>query len=136
MAQILIVDDDQDFAGAVRMMLQGRGYDVDMEYETANIVQRLRQLLPDVLVLDVMFPDNPLAGIELARQVRNEFPQLPIIMVTGINQAMPLGFSRKDLDPALLPVTEFLEKPIDFAALSDMLDRLLHRPTISTQGAG
>jgi hypothetical protein len=54
-------------------------------------------------------------------------------MLTGMNQQMPLGFSQQDLDTASLPVTEFLEKPIDFRLLCDKLDRLLHRPTVATE---
>ena len=33
MTQILVVDDDEDFAGAIRMVLQSRGFDVAMEYD-------------------------------------------------------------------------------------------------------
>ena len=66
MTRLLLVDDDEDFAGAMRMMLQSRGYDVEMEHDTANILQRLGQRLPDALILDAMFPENPMAGIQLA----------------------------------------------------------------------
>ena len=129
MTHLLVVDDDRDFAGAVRMVLQSRGYDVAMLHETDTLLARLDQRLPDALILDVMFPENPVAGIELAQVVRRRYPTLPIVMLSGINQQMPLGFSPSDLEPALLAVTEFLEKPIDFTLLCDKLDRLLHRPT-------
>ena len=131
MAQILVVDDDEDFAGAVRMVLQSRGYDVAMMHDTVNVVERLDQRLPDVLILDVMFPENPVAGVELAQAVRRGYPDLPILMLTGMNQHMPLGFSKNDLTPAMASVTEFLEKPMDFELLCDKLDHLLHRPTYS-----
>ena len=131
MAQLLIVDDDEDFAGAVRMMLQHRGYDVAMVYDTAGVLDQLDQRLPDALILDVMFPENPLAGIELAQEVHRRFPGLPIVILTAINERMPLGFSGRNFDPARLPVVEFLEKPVDFRLLCDKLDRLLHRPTIA-----
>jgi CheY-like chemotaxis protein len=133
MTQLLVVDDDMEFAGAVRMVLQSRGFDVAMEPDPARALEIVRQRLPDAMILDVMFPENPLAGIELAKVVRRQFPDLPIVMVTGMSQQMPLGFSRQDIDPALLPVTEFLEKPIDFHLLCDKLDRLLHRPTRATE---
>ncbi len=136
MTQLLVVDDDEDFAGAVRMVLQSRGFDVAMEYEPAKALERIQQRQPDAVILDVMFPENPVAGVELARAVRNEFPELPILMLTAICQQMPLAFSSRDIDPKLLPVTEFLEKPIDFGQLCDKLDRLLHRPTIATEEKG
>ncbi len=134
MTQILVVDDDADFAGAVRMVLQSRGYDVPMLHDVAGVIDRLDQRLPDALILDVMFPDNPVAGIELARQVRERFPLLPIVLLTAIHQHMPLGFAGASIDPASLAATDFLEKPIDFQLLCDKLDRLLHRPTMATEG--
>jgi DNA-binding response OmpR family regulator len=134
MTQLLVVDDDEDFAGAVRMVLQSRGFDVAMEYDPARALERIQQRQPDAVILDVMFPENPVAGIELARAVRSQFPTLPILMLTAICQQMPLAFSSRDIDPKLLPVTEFLEKPIDFRQLCDKLDRLLKRPTIATEG--
>jgi DNA-binding response OmpR family regulator len=133
MTQLLVVDDDEDFAGTLRMMLQSRGFEVAMEYETAGVMARLDQRLPDALILDVMFPENPIAGIELARAARQQYPKLPILMLTAVNQNMPLGFSSADIDPTLRDMTDFLEKPFDFRLLCDKLDRLLHRPTIATQ---
>jgi DNA-binding response OmpR family regulator len=131
--QLLVVDDDEEFAGAIRMVLQSRGFDVAMEYDPAKALQRIEQRQPDAVILDVMFPEDPVAGVELARTVRNQFPTLPILMLTAICQQMPLEFSSRDIDPSLLPVTEFLEKPIDFGLLCDKLDRLLNRPTIATE---
>jgi DNA-binding response OmpR family regulator len=130
---LLVVDDDEEFAGAIRMVLQSRGFDVAMEYDPAKALQRIEQRQPDAVILDVMFPEDPVAGVELARTVRNQFPTLPILMLTAICQQMPLELSSRDIDPSLLPVTEFLEKPIDFGLLCDKLDRLLHRPTIATE---
>ena len=133
MTQLLVVDDDEDFAGAVRMVLQSRGFDVAMEYDPAKALQRIKQRQPDAVILNVMFPEDPVAGVKLARAVRNQFPKLPILMLTAICQQMPLAFSSRDIDPALLPVTEFLEKPFDFSLLCDKLDRLLQRPTHATE---
>jgi DNA-binding response OmpR family regulator len=133
MAHLLIVDDDEDFAGAARMMLQSRGFDVAMEYDTARIMARLDQRLPDVLLLDVMFPENPMGGIELAREVHERYPQLPMLILSAVNQSFPYGFQGERIDPAALPVVDFIEKPVDFRVLCDKLDRLLHRPTIATE---
>ncbi len=131
MAHLLIVDDDRDFAGTLRMMLQSRGYDVAMEYETENILRRLDQRLPDALILDVMFPEDPFAGIELAKEIRRKYPDLPVLMLTGVQQKFSLEDEGRD--PAKLPVTDFLAKPVDFQEFSTKLDRLLHRPTIYTE---
>ena len=128
-----MVDDDEDFAGAIRMVLQSRGFDVPMEHDTDRALERIAQWQPDAVILDVMFPENPVAGVELARALRSRFPKLPILMLTAISQQMPLAFSSRDIDPKLLPVTEFLEKPVHFSIMCDKLDRLLERPTHATE---
>lgn len=133
MTQLLIVDDDREFAGALRMMLQSRGYDVAMEHDTGTVLQRLDQRLPDALILDVMFPEDPFAGFELARAIRRQFPDLPILMLTGVRQQVSLEDGDQSHDPARLPVTDFVEKPVDFHDFSVKLDRLLGRPTIYTE---
>ncbi len=136
MANLLIVDDDEDFAGAARMMLQARGFDVAMEHDTVQVLPRLDQQLPDVLLLDVMFPENPRAGLDLAQAVRQRYPDLPIVMLTAVNAHFPLGFSSLEGRTGRPPVAEFLDKPVDFRALSDKLDRLLHRPTLAVEENG
>lgn len=133
MANLLIVDDDDDFAGAARMMLQARGFEVAMETDPARLLPRLSQLLPDVLLLDVMFPEDPRGGLKLARAVHELYPQLPVLILSAVNQQLPLGFEQGRVDPTSLPVVDFLEKPVDFRLLCDKLDRLLRRPTIATE---
>ncbi len=53
--------------------------------------------------------------------------ELPVLLLTAVNQSFPLGFSSKDLDATWLPAYGFLEKPVDFEILSAMIaDMLAH----------
>ena len=84
---------------------------------------------PDLAILDVMFPEDASAGFELARFMRHEKEQLkniPILMLTAINTKFPLGFGSKDIDEEWMPVTEFLEKPVDFDVLREKVAKLLN----------
>ena len=72
-----------------------------------------------------MFPEDPGAGFQLARELRRHHPDLPILMLTAVNQQFPLGFSTRDIDRKWLPVTDFVEKPVDFAVLREKLTRLV-----------
>ena len=109
MAYLLIVDDDQDFAEAVGTVCQAEGHEVATVCATEPALASIQQRRPDAIVLDVMFPENPSAGFQLARDVRRKFGEIPILMLTAVNQQFPLGFSNKDIDPTWLPVMEFLE---------------------------
>ena len=128
MAYLLIVDDDTDFNGALGTVLESHGYEVGIETDAEKTIDRIRQRKPDMVILDVMFPENDTAGFEVARAIHRTFGDLPVLLLTAVNQSFPLGFSNKDRDPTWLPVVEFLEKPVDFARLcvkvADILGRV------------
>jgi hypothetical protein len=46
-------------------------------------------------------------------------------LLTAINARFPLGFGPNDIDSEWMPVTEFLEKPVDFDVLKDKVAKLL-----------
>ena len=128
MPYLLIVDDDEDFASTTATVLREEGYDVQVELDIDSAVKSMESKPPDLAILDVMFPEDASAGFELARFMRHEKEQLkniPILMLTAINTKFPLGFGSKDIDEEWMPVTEFLEKPVDFDVLRDKVAKLL-----------
>lgn len=125
MAYLLVVDDDPDFAGSVAAVCENLGHEVLIASTTNDALARIEQRRPDGVVLDVMFPEDASGGFHLARDIRRKFGALPILMLTAVNQQFPLGFSDKDIDTKWLPVSDFLEKPVDFAVLRDKVTQLL-----------
>ena len=129
MPYLLIVDDDEDFASTTATVLRNEGYDVQVELDIDSAVISMENKPPDLAILDVMFPEDASAGFELARLMRHEKEQLkniPILMLTAINTKFPLGFGSKDIDEEWMPVTEFLEKPVDFDVLREKVAKLLN----------
>jgi CheY-like chemotaxis protein len=129
MAYLLIVDDDPDFASSVATVCQSLDHEVLTVEKTRDALTRIEQRRPDGILLDVMFPEDPSAGFQLAREICRRFGRIPILMLTAVNQQFPLGFSNKDIDDKWLPVIDFIEKPIDFNLLRDKLTTLFPRPT-------
>jgi len=125
MSYLLIVDDDPDFASSVATVCEALGHEVATVHTTSEALERVAQRRPDGLLLDVMFPEDPTAGFELAREIRRRHGNLRILMLTAVNQQFPLGFSNKDIDPKWLPVVDFVEKPVDFNLLRQKISRLL-----------
>lgn len=128
MAYLLIVDDDADFADAVATVCRAMGHEARVVQQPAETLTRVAERRPDAVILDVMFPEDPAAGFQVARDLRKVAPDLPILMLTAVNQQFPLGFSHRDIDPKWLPVTDFVEKPVDFDLLRERLGRLLAGP--------
>lgn len=128
MAYLLIVDDDEDFANAAATVLRDAGHETAIVLETEKVVKSMEKKRPDLVILDVMFPEDSSAGFELARTIRHyneKLKEIPILMLTAVNTEFPLGFTSRDIDDNWLPVTDFLEKPVDLDVMRNKVSALL-----------
>ena len=127
MPKILIIDDDVDIVDAIKMVLEANDYQVAAYYDMENVVDRVKSEKPDLLILDVMFPENPSGGFEMARTIHEHeaFKNLPVMILSAINEKFKLGFSGADIDPEFMPVDQFLEKPVDTDDLVKKIKQIL-----------
>ncbi len=127
MARVTIIDDDVELAGDLAALLRDQGLTVSTRDDAQGAIEELIRDKPDLLILDVMFPEDPAAGFDLARKVRRtpQISALPIILLTGVNQEFPMDFSLRDVDPAWMPVQDFLEKPVEPTVLLEKVRELL-----------
>src|SRR5262249_8851061 len=82
-ARILIVEDEEPLTLLLRYNLEAEGYEVEAVARGDEADNRLKERLPDLVMLDWMLPG--LSGIELCRRLRSrpETKNLPIIMLTA-----------------------------------------------------
>jgi DNA-binding response OmpR family regulator len=106
--KILVVDDEIDIVDFIDDYLTGEGYEVIKAYDGVEALDKIRQNLPDLVVLDVMLPG--LDGFEVCKQMRTE-STVPILMVTakdtdvdkivgleiGADDYMPKPFNPREL---------------------------------------
>ena len=78
--KILVVDDEVDIVDFIDDYLTGEGYKVIKAYDGVEALDKMRQNLPDLVVLDIMLPG--LDGFEVCKQIRTE-STVPILMVTA-----------------------------------------------------
>lgn len=126
MAKIMIVEDDRDFMDSLCRVLEQEGHGLTAVHDTAGVVQKLQQDPHDLLLLDVMFPEDAAAGFHLAQEIRTHkaLEKLPILILSAVNTKFPLGFGPDDIDQAWMPVQDFLEKPVDFDVLLAKIAKL------------
>jgi len=127
MAYVLIIDDDMDFSAATSTVLKSMGHEVETKHDINGVIEKVRSRIPDLLILDVMFPESESAGFDIARELRAEddLKKIPILMLTAVNTKFPLGFSADDIDESWMPITDFLEKPVDFEVLKKKVEQAL-----------
>ena len=77
---ILVVDDEERMVRFIRLNLEHDGFHVVDAYRGAVAIQRLRDAMPDLVLLDVMMPD--IDGFEVLKMIR-EISSVPVIMLTA-----------------------------------------------------
>ncbi|MDA8271226.1 MAG: response regulator, partial [Actinomycetota bacterium] len=77
--RVLVVDDETPITELVTMALRYEGYQMDQANSGREAVEKVSQFHPDLLILDIMMPD--LDGYEVARRLRQENQQVPIIFL-------------------------------------------------------
>jgi len=110
-ARILVVDDVADNVEILRMRLASLGYEVVVAEDGEQALAKVRDLLPDLILLDIMMPK--IDGLEVVRRLKADpsLPFIPVILVTA--KAGP-----KDVVAGLdAGGDDYLTKPIDHGAL-------------------
>ena len=131
MAYVLIVDDDQDFANAISIVLTRHGHETRVEHNPSDALGAMGRRRPDLAIVDLMFPEDAWAGVRLIRSVRHrhDLKGLPILILTAVNTTEPLGFTRQVRTEHPLAATDLMQKPLDF-------DRLIEKVAQLLSGAG
>jgi DNA-binding response OmpR family regulator len=123
MARIVIVDDDPDIVEAVTLFLQKEGHEVSGAFNREEGLTLIKSVDPDLVILDVMM-ESPDDGIVMAQDLRRDGLDKPILMLTSVSRVTGMSYGR---DNELVPVDEFLEKPVDPAVLVQAVAKLLNK---------
>ena len=125
MARILLVDDDAGVVARNVAALEADGHAVATATTTAEALVVVRGGPPDVVVLEAML-DGATAGFDLARTLAREFPALPLIMLSRVDEVISEGdLATQDRDDGWMPVARFMEKPVAPEVLVYEVDHLV-----------
>lgn len=117
MARILVAEDEVPVREFIRRVLEQRGHDVVAVSDGAEAVVKLARMPFDLLLTDVAMPN--MDGVELSLKVARDFPDLPVLMMSGY--APPPRRRANDIG-SLAPI---LQKPFSMVDLNAAVERAL-----------
>lgn len=120
-ARLLIVEDDLDISNMLRIYFGGQNFEVDTAPRGSDALEKTRQNLPHLIVLDIMLPD--IDGFEVCRILRTNTrtSHVPIIFLTQKDE-------RSDkLQGLELGADDYITKPFDIEELKLRVQRAITR---------
>ena len=124
-AKVVIVDDNTDYLFTMKTFLSRNGFEVETAPDGQKGIELIKELRPDVVLLDVMM-ETTFSGFEVCRQIRNnpELKDMPIIGITGMEDELGLKFDKYD-DADYFSPNVFFDKPVDKDALLKKINELI-----------
>jgi len=117
--RILIIEDEESLAAAVKVGLEAEGFTVDVAHNGLDGLEMAREDLYDLVVLDILLPG--MNGIQLCATLRSDANWVPILMLTA-------KVGELDETEALdTGADDFLTKPFSFVVLVARIRALLRR---------
>jgi len=112
-ADVLLVDDEEQFLKVLSKRLEGRGMKVDTSTSGEDALSRVKGKEFDAIILDLAMPG--MSGIETLKRIRSENPDVQIIMLTGH------GSVEKGIEAMKAGAIDFLEKPADLNKIMEKI---------------
>jgi PleD family two-component response regulator len=110
-ARLLVVEDDIDIGNMLKIYFSGMDFDVDVAMRGSEALDKTKQVLPHLIVLDIMLPD--IDGYEVCRNLRTNMrtSHIPVIFLTQKDE-------RSDkLQGLELGADDYITKPFDIEEL-------------------
>ncbi len=112
-ADVLLVDDEEQFLKVLSQRMEGRGLKVNTSTSGEDALKRVKEKDFDAIILDLAMPG--MSGIETLKRIRSENPDVQIIMLTGH------GSVEKGVEAIKAGAVDFLEKPADLSKIMEKI---------------
>ncbi len=119
-ARVLIIDDDKDIIETTGALLEYDGFEVHHSESVEEGIEMIGVTSPDIILLDIMFPEKKTRGFEAAAEIKESYPNIPILAFTAINREYAFDFAKEDIK-----AEEFINKPVDTDRLINLINKHL-----------
>jgi len=123
--KILVVDDEQTVCNSIKKILSRKGYEVDNTLNVEEAIEKINKFSYDLVITDLMMPKTN--GMELLEIVKENYPELDVIMITGY----------ASLDSAVqatkLGVADYLPKPFTPDELTEVTEKVFEKKKITVE---
>ena len=116
--KLLVIDDDSAVTDLLSLLLKSNGFEVAATNNSTDGLTMIRDISPDVVILDLMMPE--MDGWQICKAVR-EFSQVPIIILSALNDPSMIA---SVLDAG---ADDYLTKPTPSRVLIAHINRLINR---------
>ena len=125
--RVLVIDDESEVRRIIRLALEKQGYDVVEAADGEKAIEVIRAgdnpLLTDVIICDVRMPK--INGVEAVAFFREQFPSVPIIVLTGYpDMQLATSFIKQG-------VIEYLVKPVEKEKLVEVVDKAMSNRSLT-----
>jgi two-component system response regulator VicR len=126
MANILVVDDERDIADLVKLVLELGQHKVTVVTEPETAVATALQVMPDLILLDVVMPN--VDGFDIFREIREQptLVKIPIAFLTSNNKSVDLMVGLH-----VMKAEDYITKPFGKQELLDRVNKLLSKRGIT-----
>jgi len=117
--RILVVDDEPDIVAMLKTRLEHNNYDVIVAYDGDVALERIQKNKPDLILLDVMLPNQ--SGYKICETIKEDesLSDIPVIMLTALDDEIDQELG------TFLGANAYMTKPFDPQELIAKIDKLL-----------
>ena len=123
--RLLVVDDDESLRWVTKVQLEQRGYAVDAAADGPQALERLQQNGADLVLTDLMMPG--MSGLDLVREIRSEYPELAVIVVTAF------GTVETAVEAMKAGAYDYITKPVNMDELKLIVGRALEHVNLKEE---
>lgn len=123
--RILLVDDEPDFCAIVQGNLEKEGFDVEVAYDGAEGLEKVKANPPDAIILDVMMPE--MDGYKVCKELKGneKYADIPVLMLTAVaDKVSSTRYSH--YDGMSMEADDYLPKPASAEDITSSIKSLLN----------